>query len=479
VALVALLVTVLTFGIVYRSTDSQLRTEIDRSVQGGASQLRHAITEQSGDSPRAVLANARRYAGSQPYTQAALLLFVIVPGVGHASNHPELFGGSRPDDGESAAEQNEENAEGQALARPDVGYSTKPAPDTGRLRLFEIRFTVDGHRIYAGAGETLASVGHAESVLRHSFALAGAIALLLAMLAAYAIGSRITGPIRHSAAVAARIDGGDLTPRIELPRNASSELHVLAEALNHMLDRLAAAFAAQREFVADASHELRTPLTVLRGQLEVLVASPLVGGSLVRPELERVERLMQAEISRLTRLVEDLLLLAQSDRGDFLHRTDLALDELVTELWDGLSLTAERDFEIGAMAHTVINADPDRLAQALRNLGRNAIAHTSPPDGLVRVDVTRIGNRNGNGRVRVTVSDNGPGVPPAERARVFERFHRIDAARTRTEGGAGLGLAIVYAIAEAHDGTVCVDESSWGGAAFQLELPESANQETP
>jgi signal transduction histidine kinase len=190
-------------------------------------------------------------------------------------------------------------------------------------------------------------------------------------------------------------------------------------------------------------------------------------GSLSPEELERVHRLMEAELARLTRLVDDLLVLAQSDRDDFLYRAPVRLDELVTELWDGLSLIAERNFEIGQLEPVTVDADPDRLAQALRNLARNAINHTGAPDGLVRVDVTR----SRAASVRITVSDDGPGIPPELRERVFERFYRTDKARTQAAGGAGLGLAIVRAIAEAHHGSVRLTQSAAGGAAFALELP--------
>jgi signal transduction histidine kinase len=165
--------------------------------------------------------------------------------------------------------------------------------------------------------------------------------------------------------------------------------------------------------------------------------------------------------------VDDLLVLAQSGRDDFLHRTTVRLDELVTELWDGLSLIAQRNFEIGQLERVTINADPDRLAQALRNLAGNAITQTTAPDGLVRVDVTRRGPTT----VRIIVSDDGPGIPPELRERVFERFFRTDEARTRAAGGAGLGLAIVMAIADAHQGTVQVTDTTSGGAAFALDLP--------
>ena len=114
-----------------------------------------------------------------------------------------------------------------------------------------------------------------------------------------------------------------------------------------------------------------------------------------------------------------------------------------------------------------MSADPDRLAQALRNLARNAIEHTTEPDGLVRLEVERIGPD----RVRFVVIDDGPGIPPSERDRVFERFHRTDASRNRLAGGAGLGLAIVRAIAEAHHGTVRAGAGSNGGARIEMDLP--------
>jgi signal transduction histidine kinase len=133
-----------------------------------------------------------------------------------------------------------------------------------------------------------------------------------------------------------------------------------------------------------------------------------------------------------------------------------------------MSLTADRRFELGTMADGTLRADPDRLAQALRNLARNAIEQTADRDGLVRLDVRLLGSD----RVSFIVLDDGPGIPPHERERVFERFHRVDSGRTRATGGTGLGLAIVRAIAEAHHGTVRVREPHNGrGAAVELVLP--------
>jgi signal transduction histidine kinase len=243
----------------------------------------------------------------------------------------------------------------------------------------------------------------------------------------------------------------------------SEEVAVLADAFNHMLDRLTDAFAGQRAFVADASHELRTPLTVIRGQLEVLAAQSNPSGE----EVRRVEGLVQAEIARIGRLVDDLLLLAKTEQVEFLRVETIDLPVLVGELWDGISLIADRHFELGPIPPGRLRADPDRLAQALRNLVGNAIEHTAPERGLVRLRVQALAG----GRIRFLVEDDGLGIAPDQRERVFHRFHRTDAARDRASGGTGLGLAIVRAIADAHGGTVTAGESPEGGARFELELP--------
>jgi signal transduction histidine kinase len=238
---------------------------------------------------------------------------------------------------------------------------------------------------------------------------------------------------------------------------------VLADAFNHMLDRLRDAFAGQRAFVADASHELRTPLTVIRGQLEVLASQSEPSGA----EVRRVERLVQAEIARITRLVDDLLLLAKAEQPQSLRVEWIDLRPYVAELWDGMSLLARRRFELGPLPRGTLRADPDRLAQALRNLVGNAIDHTAVEHGLVRMLVERAPGE----RIRFVVEDDGPGIPRDQRERVFHRFHRTDAARDRASGGTGLGLAIVRAITDAHGGTVRAGESLEGGARIELELP--------
>ena len=268
------------------------------------------------------------------------------------------------------------------------------------------------------------------------------------------------------AGVAARVDAGDLHPRIHDPGAQGHEVRVLADAFNHMLDRLTDAFAGQSAFVADASHELRTPLTVIRGQLEVLASQPNPSGE----EVRRVERLVQAEIARIGRLVDDLLLLAKAEQTQFLRIESIDLPAYVRELWDGVSLLARRRFELGQVPAGTLRADPDRLAQALRNLLTNAIDHTAPEHGLVRMRVETAPNDH----VRFLVEDDGPGIPIDQLEHVFDRFHRTDAARDRASGGTGLGLAIVRAITEAHGGRVLAESASAGGARIALELAHFA-----
>jgi two-component system OmpR family sensor kinase len=296
-----------------------------------------------------------------------------------------------------------------------------------------------------------------------TFVLAGALTLLGALVGAWLVGTRMSRPLRRMAAVAARVDAGDLHPRIHGVEREADELRVLADAFNHMLDRLTEAFAGQRAFVADASHELRTPLTVIRGQLEVLAAQEKPS----EREVRRVERLVRAEIARVARLVEDLLLLAKAEQTEFLRTQPVELPRFVRELWDGMSLLAERRFELGLVSGGTLRADPDRLAQALRNLIGNAIEHTAEREGLVRLHA----EARAGGRIGFVVEDDGPGIDPDQRERVFERFHRTDAARDRASGGTGLGLAIVRAIAEAHGGRVAVAQARTGGVRIELELP--------
>jgi two-component system OmpR family sensor kinase len=464
VAVVMLLFAAVIFLAVYRGTATQLRQQIDRGLAGDAGEFSHNLKLLDEDSPRALAAAASSYVRDQPFGASSTLLFAVIPGAGTSTNQPELLGNVVPDNDETPAEQDQENRLAHRVLSVHDGYSTVDFPDVGDLRLLKRRVSIDARlSVTIGVGEPLATVHEAQHGIAQAFILAGALALAAALLASYLVGARVSLPLRRMAAIAARVDAGELEPRIHEAGGPGDEVRVLADAFNHMLDRLSEAFAGQRAFVADASHELRTPLTVIRGQLEVL-------GAQSHPPIEevrRVERLVQAEVARITRLVDDLLLLAKSEERQFLHVRAIDLRPYVEDLWDGMSLTAERRFELSAVPDGSLQADPDRLAQALRNLARNAIEHTADLDGLVRLDVEHVATD----RVRFVVADNGSGIPPDQRERVFERFHRTDTARDRASGGTGLGLAIVRAIVRAHAGSVTAGERPGGGAKIELELP--------
>jgi signal transduction histidine kinase len=463
--LVMVLCTAIVFVVVYRGTGTQVRRQIDRELSADGAAFAHNISAARPTSYAELAEAANGYLRTQPFGPSSRLLFLTAPGRPAVSNSAELVTSGAPDDGESAPTQQAENRLAASLVGARESYTTVSAPDDGELRLLKLPVRLrNGLTATIGAAEPLADVSRAQKSVARAFVLAGLLALVAALVASYFVGGRVSAPLRRMAGVAAKVNAGDLDPRLERDSGQASEIVVLTDAFNHMLDRLTEAFAGQQAFIADASHELRTPLTVIRGQLEVLAAEEHPEAA----EVRRVEALVQAEVARITRLVDDLLLLAKSDHGEhFLRPEPIELSGYVEELWDGMTLLAERRFELGALSHGTLTADRDRLAQALRNLIGNAIDHTAPGDGLVKLS-TRVET---GGWIRFLVDDDGPGIPPAERERIFARFHRIDAARDRASGGAGLGLAIVQAIAEAHGGTVSASSSPEGGARLELLLP--------
>ena len=395
-------------------------------------------------------AAARAYVSGQPFRATARLLYAVVPGRGVVSNEPEALG--LRDAGEAGAASRAEAAQARALLDAPPGRATRPFPDVGDLRLL-VR-TAGGVRF--GVGEPLQNVHRAQEGIGRAFVLAGGLALVAALALAAALSYGLTRPLRRMAAVADRVDGGDLAPRMDAhgPRD---ELRHLATAFDTMLDRLQDAFDRQAAFVADASHELRTPLTVIRGQLEVLARDPDPSPEDVR----HVSALVTTEVQRMSRMVDDLLVLA----APTVHLRDVELAPFVAELVDVARATLpDRELELGPVTRVTVRADPDRLAQAVRNLVRNAAEHTAP-GGHVRVSASA-----GARTVTLAVDDDGPGIPPAERDRVFDRFHRLRGTGHKS-GGAGLGLSIVRAIAEAHGGRAAAAASDLGGARMTVELP--------
>ncbi|MGI8622198.1 MAG: sensor histidine kinase, partial [Solirubrobacteraceae bacterium] len=205
--------------------------------------------------------------------------------------------------------------------------------------------------------------------------------------------------------------------------------------------------------------ELRTPLTSLRGYAELYRQGALPD----EPGVANAMRRIESEGARMARLVDDMLLLAQAGEATLLQQSTVDVPELLDEVVSGVVGKAGRAIEIGARPSVKVRADADRLVQALRNLLRNALAHA---DAKVVLAAEVSG-----AWLRFTVDDDGPGIPESERHRVFDRFHRLDPGRARADGGAGLGLAIVRAIAEAHGGRAWAGASALGGAQLVVELP--------
>jgi two-component system, OmpR family, sensor kinase len=318
------------------------------------------------------------------------------------------------------------------------------------------------HRPPATSGEAaerpaISPISDAQSDVEKTFFLVGGATLVAALLAGYLLAARTASPLHRFAETAAEIDAGDLAPRLESSPGDAAELRILAEAFNHMLDRLDRAFARQRQFVSDASHELRSPLTAIRGQLEVLAR-------LEEPseqEVRRVETVALREIGRVERLVEDMLSLARLDEGDGPNLHEVSAADFLREL---VEARQDDDGRVGDLAEGTVQLDPDLVAQVVRNLLDNANRYAE--EGQILLSARAAGSS-----LVVSVDDDGPGIPPEDRERVFDRFHRRDSARDRDTGGSGLGLGIARAIVIAHGGRIWVDSSPLGGARVSFSLP--------
>ncbi|MDX2935810.1 HAMP domain-containing histidine kinase [Streptomyces ipomoeae] len=296
----------------------------------------------------------------------------------------------------------------------------------------------------------------ADEVFQVLLAISG-VALLMATGIAWVVAGRILKPVRLVRATAAQLTEQDLTRRI--PVHGRDDVAALAETFNAMLDRLERAFAAQRQFVDDAGHELRTPITIVRGHLELMGDDP--------GEREETIRLVTDELDRMSRIVEDLLLLAKAERPDFVRPEPVQLAELTADVYVKARTLGERDWQLAEVADREAELDPQRITQAMVQLAQNAVQHTTTGQTI------RIGSRAEGSAVELYVVDSGPGVQPQDAQVIFERFRRGTARRGARGSGAGLGLSIVRAIAEAHGGRVRLHDTEGGGATFVLTLEEA------
>jgi signal transduction histidine kinase len=350
----------------------------------------------------------------------------------------------------------------RALAGSSVWWDARIPGFEGTWRLLAVRVNRDQGPLVLVAARTLATRSDALARLERELLFGGLAALALAILVGYALGVFALRPVEAMRARAAAITASRRGQRLPVPR-ARDELSRLAETLNEMLARLEGALEHERRFVADASHELRTPLTLLGAELELALRRPRS-----HAELEEALRSASEDTARLSKLAEDLLLIARSDQGglpveperisavSLLH--DVAARFATTAGEEGRSIVVSED-EDG-----LVDADPTRIEQALGNLVDNALRYGV---GVVRLYVQQT-----DGVVELHVTDEGPGFVPAFLPRAFDRFSRADDARGR--GGTGLGLSVSAGIVKEHGGALEFAPREGGGTRVLLLLPALA-----
>lgn len=321
----------------------------------------------------------------------------------------------------------------------------------GDVRWVAVPVTSGGSRGVFVVGIFADLEGSGLSDVMGRFAAISLATLLLAAGLGWMVSGRLLSPLRHMRQTAREITETDLSRRIPVDDSKGDEVAQLARTFNAMLARLEEAFASQRAFIDDAGHELRTPLTIVQGHLELLEDDPV--------QREQTLALVLDELARMNRIVHDLQTLTKANQPGFVHPQLCELDALLDEILVKASALGERRWELHP-AHAPVLVDRQRITQAMLQLAANAVRHTGPGDPIL------IGADVAGANVEVWVADSGPGIPPDERERVVERFRR-----GADSDGAGLGLALVTAIATAHHGEVIITDSTLGGARVSMRLP--------
>lgn len=340
----------------------------------------------------------------------------------------------------------------------ELGLFQRQGPPTNTGETIEVTRDLT---LASGATITLHAVAPLESIERSVGTLTGALWLGLPVLVlgagamTWLIADRTLAPVGAMTRRVRELSATTLDARVPVPPT-DDEIAELATTMNEMLDRLQAASVSQRQFVSDASHELRSPVASIRAQLETALQYP------DDVDWPSVARIVLAEDARLEHLVGNLLAMARLEEGRLGPRSEIDMDELVmaqTQRMTGVKL------DLSGVSGGRVWGNPDELTSVVRNLLDNAARYA-------RSTVSASVQENGPWVV-VTVGDDGPGIPPEDRERVFERFARLQEGRSRDQGGTGLGLALSRRVAESHGGRIHVESSPLGGAAFVVSLPSS------
>jgi heavy metal sensor kinase len=346
------------------------------------------------------------------------------------------------------------------------GYSqrSRVLSDGTRVVMVSRRHSLDGRPILIRLAQSEEPVWHARDQFLLAAALMFPFMIAAAALAGYRMSRRILAPVESIASQAERITSSSLHERIPV-HGTGDELDHLAEVFNRTLTRLDESFRQLRQFTADASHELRTPLAAIRAIGEVGLdreCAPQEYRELVGSMLE--------EVNRLTRLVNDLLMISRGDAGAIqLSRAPVAVLDLARDtvsLLEPLAEEKEQKLVLAGDENAKVQADPVFLRQAFINVLHNAIKY-SPGGTTISLCVERVNPHS----VAISVTDSGPGIAPEHAARIFDRFYRVDTGRSRDAGGFGLGLAIAQWAVQAHDGSISVSSVPGQGSTFRITLP--------
>ena len=312
--------------------------------------------------------------------------------------------------------------------------------------------------------EMMTSLSQVQQQLITVFLLVALVALTVALI----FSRVITRPISALTRTIQKMGKGDLSARVKI--RGSGEMRDLAESYNNMAEQIESLDRSRNQFVSNASHELKTPLATMKIMLESLIYQPDMPAEL----REEFMQDMNHEIDRLTSIISDLLTLTQMDsRKVELHPAPVNLSELAEETLRLLQPAAEQRSQTltgQIIPDCRLTADPSKLSQVLYNLIENALKYT-PDGGEVRVSLGVEGRQ-----AVITVKDNGVGIPKEDQAHIFDRFYRVDKARSRETGGTGLGLSIVRQLVTLHSGTITVDSEPGKGSAFTVRLPMDAKE---
>ncbi len=431
-------------GFIYLNLNLSLRAAMDDSLSLGAEQVAAGLNVDNGQIliPEAITSGETGY---EAYAERGLVLLIL----SKSGDILEATGPYRAFDVPTA----DLDQQPRYLTQPEVN-------GTNPLRIYSLPVMDNGRLV--GWVLTLKSMGDVQESLRrllNALLLGGTSLLLLAGFAGYFLAARALAPIDEIGRAARRITVEDLSARLPLPPTGD-EIERLTAAFNDMLARIERGFRRERQFTADASHELRTPLAAMQAILSVTRQR--------RRDPEEYEQALDdlaEETERLQNLTDSLLTLARADLVAFEAKAPIDLSTLLPDVTESMRPLAEvKGLELicDTEANLTIQGDGDGLIRLFVNLLDNAIKYTDT--GRVVVSAHSAGDK-----VQIEVSDSGAGIPPTQLARIFERFYRVDPARSSS--GAGLGLAIARQVVRAHGGEIDVDSASGGGSTFHVTLP--------